>query len=387
MNLLHPRVDPRHVDEPEAEALIREARRLRRRRWVIGVVIAVVIAGGSATLATVTARSTANEPPISPPTFSDRTAPALPVGSYVPLKVAGPLAVAPDGRLYVADTARDQVLVRLANGRFRVIAGDGKVGFSGDGGPAPDAELSSVSDMAFAPNGSLYLADGDRVRVVEPSGVIRTVAGNGVVGKTIATGTLALSAPIGGDDGLSIAFSPSGVLYISRFSQVLRLVDGKLYPIRAIVPSGLLKGDFNYNLFSIAVSKNGDVYVSGFNGWSVWKIAPSGVASEVGLASEARQSGGAPAVVQRGPNGDIYAEGGSTLLRVTGSELVPALKLLQPIRDGSYFWLTNFAFAPNGTVYADEIPGGRGFEQHQQLLAVRNGHPLVLWQESNKTVS
>ena len=61
---------------------------------------------------------------------------ALPTGSVTTLELAGPLAVAPDGLLFVVDEARHEVLVRLPDGTFRVVAGDGKSGFSGDGGKA-----------------------------------------------------------------------------------------------------------------------------------------------------------------------------------------------------------------------------------------------------------
>jgi hypothetical protein len=126
------------------------------------------------------------------------TATVLPNGPLAALELAGPLAVAPDGLLYVADAARDRVLVRVPDGRFRVVAGTGKVGFSGDGGPAVRAELSGVSDLAFAPDGTLYIADGGRVRTVSRDGVIRTIAGDGG-GRpplTISNGTPALSAPL-----------------------------------------------------------------------------------------------------------------------------------------------------------------------------------------------
>jgi len=52
--------------------------------------------------------------------------------------------------------------------------------------------------------------------------------------------------------------------------------------------------------------------------------------------------------------------------------------------NGEYFWLTYFAFAPNGTVYADELPGDEGFEAHQQLVAVAHGQVALLWQEKNR---
>jgi hypothetical protein len=381
--IAQPQIEQFELEGTPTEVLFPEAKRRERHRRLV-VLAVVVLAVGGTTIGF--ALSAARRPIPRPTSISVVKAPAaLPAGTYVTMKIAGPLAVAPDGRLYVADTTRDQILVRVPDGRFRVVAGNGHVGFSGDGGPALKAELSRVTDMSFAPNGSLYLADGNRVRVIATDGVIRTLAGNGKVGKMVASGTSALAAPIGSVDDLSIALSPTGELYISRFSQVLRLSGRKLFAVRAVVPSDLLEGAFDYNLFGIAVTKNGDVYVSGFNGWSVWKIDPGGIATEIGLPSEARQSGGAPSVLERAPNGAVYAEGGSTLLRVEGSELVPTSGLLQPIRGGSYFWLTNFAFAPNGVVYADEIPGGGGFEHYQQLIAVeRGGHTTVLWHEPRR---
>ena len=46
MTLLHPKVEPTEVNEPDAEALIREARRLRRRRWMLGCLVVVLVTGG-----------------------------------------------------------------------------------------------------------------------------------------------------------------------------------------------------------------------------------------------------------------------------------------------------------------------------------------------------
>ena len=139
MTLLHPRTDPAPVDARDAEALIREARRLRRRRWTVGLLVAAVVAAG---IGWVVAASThgpstpSNAGAPAPRHQSTTFRPGLPEGPYANLTVAGPLAVAPSGALYVADVDREQVLVRLPDGRFRVVAGDGKKGVSGDGGPA-----------------------------------------------------------------------------------------------------------------------------------------------------------------------------------------------------------------------------------------------------------
>ncbi len=309
---------------------------------------------------------------------------SLPTGSLVPLSVAGPLAVSPDGRLYVADTQSDRILVRLPDGRFRVVAGDGTVGFSGDGGHAIDAELTKVTDMAFAPNGSLYIADGPRVRVV-PDGTINTVAGNGqptVYSTMVANGTSALSAALPAVNGLSIALNPSGVLYVSTGNQILYLVDGRLDAVRDRIVSGFFAGKQVTGFGQVAIDSHGDIDLSGFNGWAIWQIAPNGIATWATNSLLARRSGGNTSVLERAPDGSVYGEDGSTLLLVKKSAVAPGTTFYKKI-NGEWFSLTYFAFAPSGTIYADEIPGGGGFEWHQQLVSETDGHVSLLWQEDN----
>jgi hypothetical protein len=54
----------------------------------------------------------------------------------------------------------------------------------------------------------------------------------------------------------------------------------------------VLKGPLHRNLGEIAIDGYGSIDVSRFNGWSIWQVAPNGTATQVGMASEARQSGG-----------------------------------------------------------------------------------------------
>ncbi|MGD0945291.1 MAG: serine/threonine protein kinase, partial [Acidimicrobiales bacterium] len=114
------------------------------------------------------------------------------------------MAVRPKGNLYIGDTGLDQILERLASGSFQVIAGDGRQGFSGDGGSAADAELNSIGDMTFARNGVLYFADGNRIRAISPAGLISTVVGDGSSSRDVANGTPALQASVGYPSGLTI---------------------------------------------------------------------------------------------------------------------------------------------------------------------------------------
>lgn len=85
------------------------------------------------------------------------------------------------GNVYVADWLNNRVRRVDASGVITTVAGTGGDGFSGDGGPASDAQLGRPTDVAVDEEGSLYIADRDnaRVRWVNSSGMIATVAGGG----------------------------------------------------------------------------------------------------------------------------------------------------------------------------------------------------------------
>lgn len=78
--------------------------------------------------------------------------------------------------------AKGNTVVTIApDGTETVLAGTGDAGFSGDGGPATQATLNDVSDIAETPTGAILVADrgNGRVRRIGPDGIIRTVAGGG----------------------------------------------------------------------------------------------------------------------------------------------------------------------------------------------------------------
>lgn len=89
-----------------------------------------------------------------------------------------------EGGLLIADTL-NHVVRRLApDGTLTTIAGTGTAGFSGDGGPAVEAQLNQPNGLAVAEDGTVYVSDraNFRVRRVDPDGVIETIAGDGVEG-------------------------------------------------------------------------------------------------------------------------------------------------------------------------------------------------------------
>ncbi|HSS98419.1 MAG TPA: hypothetical protein VLK33_15390 [Terriglobales bacterium] len=94
------------------------------------------------------------------------------------------LAFDQNGNLYIAEWLGNRVRKVDTNGIISTIAGTGMFGFSGDGGPSTAAALSLPFDVAVDQNGNIYIADflNARLRRIDESGTIQTVAGTGTFG-------------------------------------------------------------------------------------------------------------------------------------------------------------------------------------------------------------
>src|SRR5262249_54514457 len=93
----------------------------------------------------------------------------------------GNVAVDGAGNLYVADVLHFKILKIDQAGTQTTLVGDAGNGFSGDGGPAPSARVSLPQGVAADSAGNVYFCDAGngRVRKIDTSGIINTVAGNG----------------------------------------------------------------------------------------------------------------------------------------------------------------------------------------------------------------
>src|ERR1035438_5618392 len=86
------------------------------------------------------------------------------------------------GNIYIADNLDNRILMVSTDGKIHILAGTGIAGFSGDGGPALNAELNGPQGIRLDGKGGLYVADynNERVRFINlTTGTIATVAGNG----------------------------------------------------------------------------------------------------------------------------------------------------------------------------------------------------------------
>jgi sugar lactone lactonase YvrE len=128
------------------------------------------------------------------------------------------------GNLYVTDL-RLSIIVKIDSlGIATVIAGTGKDGDSGDGGPATQAELNFPAGLAMDPQGNLYVADSfnNVIREIGTDGIIQTVVGTGVDGNS-GNGVRATKARLSLPAGLTYA---NGNLYIAdQNNDLVRMVD------------------------------------------------------------------------------------------------------------------------------------------------------------------
>ncbi len=118
------------------------------------------------------------------------------------------------GNLYITDTHNHCIRMVNTSGIISTIAGNGIAGFSGDGGLAINAELKNPSGIVFDIFGNLYIVDTDnfRIRKINTSGIINTIAGNGIQGFS-GDGGLATNSELNVAAG--IVFSTLGDLYIA----------------------------------------------------------------------------------------------------------------------------------------------------------------------------
>jgi sugar lactone lactonase YvrE len=156
------------------------------------------------------------------------------------LNFPGAVVVDPHGNLYIADTMNHRVRkVDAESGLMTTIAGTGQKRWSGDGGPAVSAALNEPTALALDRKGLLYIADqsNHRVRRVDlDTGMITTVAGTGEAGYS-GDGMPGHEANLSGPSGLAVDIN--GTLYIAdTFNGRIRKVDADTNVITTVAGDG-----------------------------------------------------------------------------------------------------------------------------------------------------
>ncbi|MBI1354638.1 MAG: hypothetical protein GC160_09850 [Acidobacteria bacterium] len=197
--------------------------------------------------------------------------------AYVPSCVA----VSPDDRVHFCSSR--QVFELLPDGTARVVAGTGGSGGAGDEQPAVDAGFSSIADIAFGPDGSLYILDqqGNQARRVSPDGMIHAFAGTGDAGYS-GDGGPAVDALFNRPLALDVA-SDGAVLICDTNNHRIRRVaaDGTVTTVAGTGTSGSggNGGPASEAALSfpsaVAAAADGSYSISGFN--DVRKVGADGM--------------------------------------------------------------------------------------------------------------
>lgn len=130
------------------------------------------------------------------------------------LSSPGGVAIDAFGNVYISELGNNRIRKVNTSGIISTFAGTGVTGFSGDGGPAINAQLNSPTRIAIDGFGNVYIADNgnNRIRKINTSGIISTFAGTGVAGFS-GDGGLAINAQLKYPFGVS--FDSGGNLYVT----------------------------------------------------------------------------------------------------------------------------------------------------------------------------
>lgn len=186
-------------------------------------------------------------------------------GNAASMRRPSRMAIDSAGNVYIADISDHRIRKVNTAGIISTVAGNGAAGYSGDGGAAVNASLSSPSAVAVDTAGNLYIADqgNRRVRKVAVNGVITTVAGNGQSGAS-GDGGAATNAAIGSPSGLAVA--ANGDLYIAAGA------------LRRVSPSGRITTEIGleHPARDVAIGRDGAIYVASIGGRALKGVPATG---------------------------------------------------------------------------------------------------------------
>ena len=244
-------------------------------------------------------------------------APPLTPISATAISIGQPQRVAADSAGNYYFSSNNAVFKVNGGGTLSLVAGNSRAGFSGDGGPAVNAQLNSPQGVAVDKSGNIFISDSlnNRVRVVTPNGIINTYAGNGSLGtpRFVGDGGPATQANLHLPGGLAV--DSNGNLYIAdTANNYIRVVTASTGQINSIAGTGFAgyAGDADLAVNSVlnkpedvAVDSSGNVYIADTGNALIRKITSDGNINYIAGSL----TSGAPNIGYSGDNGPATSAG------------------------------------------------------------------------------
>ncbi len=319
-------------------------------------------------------------------------------GPAVQAQLSRPQGVAVDstGNLYIADNGNHRIRRVDASGTITTIAGIGTWGYSGDGGPAVQAQLGSPNGVAVDAAGNFYIAEANlyRIRRVDASGTITTIAGTGTWGYS-GDGGPAVQAQLGFTEG--VAVDSAGNLYIATGNRIRR-VDGS-GTITTIAGTGVetyggdngpaLQAQLNYPA-GLAVDSAGNLYIADSLNHRIRRVDASGIittiagSGDAGFVSSGGYSGdGGPAVRAQlhNPTGVAVDAAGNLYIADNGNHRIRILRPASSLPPPSQLTATPVSPSQIDLAWRDNSTNETGFKVE------RREEGSGEWVEAGKTAA
>ena len=281
------------------------------------------------------------------------------------------LALDSAGNLYIADTHNHRVRkVAAATGSITTVAGTGVAGYSGDQLPGVTAQLSSPAALAVDAANNLYIADtgNHRIReVILSSGVLSTIAGNGIQGNAGDSGP-ASAASIDSPTGLAVDAAGNVYLADTQNGRIRRIsaATGIISTVAgggttSLAPSAMAATAARLLLpRGLSLDTSGNLYFADARAHRILRVAPDGTLTSVageGTQGFAGDTGPATAALLDSPRYAAVSPAGLVTLADTGNQRVrqvsasAAISTLSGIGNAapSALKVTSPAVAPYGT--------------------------------------